>query len=87
MKKKQVSPAVTPKRGRPRKNTLTPVNKKPSVAGRAKAYRESLEKENFELQRLALYWKDAYTKLEAEYRGKDAVIRYLETKIAQLISK
>lgn len=75
------------RRGRPPKNVLTPVNKKPSNAGKAKAYRESLEKENFELQRLALYWKDAYTKLDSEYRGKDAVIRYLETKIAQLISK
>jgi len=94
MKKKQVTTAVTPKRGRgrPRKNTLTPVNKKPSVAGKAKAYREHLESEIKELYGFCNEWRAKCDKQESEiariqhlYMDSQAVVRYLESKIAQLI--
>jgi hypothetical protein len=89
MKNKQVTPASAPKkRGRPRK-TLTPVNKSVEAKRAYAKPTESikrLETDLAEMQRLAMYWKDAYTKLEAEHRGTNAVIRYLESKIALLLA-
>ena len=94
MKKKQVTPAVTPKRGRgrPRKNTLTPVNKKPSNAGKAQAYRAKLEAEINELYGFCNEWRAKCDKQESEiariqhlYMDSQAVVRYLEAKIISII--
>lgn len=65
--------------------TVKSITSKPSRKGSAKTYRENLEKENAELQRIAMYWRDAYHKIEAEHRGSSAVIRYLETKLITLV--
>lgn len=89
MKNKQVTPAVTPKRGRgrPRKNTLTPVNKSDKakrVHSKPTETIKRLEIDLSEMQRLAMYWKQSYHELEAKSRGNVAVIQYLESKIEQL---
>ena len=95
MKKKQVTPAVpvTPKkRGRPRKNTLTPVNKKPSKVGTAKAYKAKLEAEINQLYGFCNEWRAKCDKQELEiariqhlYMDSQAVVRYLERKIFELL--
>lgn len=69
------------------KKKLTPVNKKvPKVERPINLHNEvvRLEKDLTELQRLAMYWKQAYHELEAKTRGNEAVIQYLESKIQQL---
>jgi hypothetical protein len=89
MKTKQKTPVSTPKkRGRPRKNVLTPVNK----STKAKRVHikptdtiKRLETDMAEMQRLAMYWKQAYHELEVKSRGNVAVIQYLESKIIELI--
>ena len=68
------------------KKKLTPVNKSEVKVPRKKptdAIR-SLETDLVEMQRLAMYWKQAYHELEAKTRGNVAVIQYLESKIQQL---
>lgn len=95
MTNKQVTPAVpvTPKkRGRPRKNTLTPVNKKPRKAGIAKAYKAKLEAEIKQLHQFCLEWRDKCDRQDKEiariqhlYMDSQAVVKYLESKIVQLI--
>ena len=92
MKKKQVTPASAPKkRGRPRK-TLTPVNKKPSRVGTAKAYKAKLEAEINELYGFCNEWRAKCDKQESEiariqhlYMDSQAVVRYLEAKIIAII--
>lgn len=69
------------------KKKLTPVNK--SNGGKRRYTKptdtiSSLQKDLMEMQRLAMYWKQAFHDLEAKTRGNDAVIRYLESKIQQL---
>lgn len=71
------------RRGRPPKNKLTPVNKKPTES----QILEQAIKDNEELQRLATYWRDAYHQIDARYRDSEAVIKYLENKIAQLVRR
>lgn len=68
------------------KKKLTPVNKKP-VARPINLHNEviRLETDLGEMQRLAMYWKQAYHELDDKTRGNEAVIRYLEGKIIQLI--
>ena len=68
------------------KKKLTPVNKSEVKVPRKKptdAIR-SLETDLAEMQRLAMYWKQAYHELEVKTRGNVAVIQYLESKIQQL---
>lgn len=67
------------------KKKLTPVNKK-AVARPINLHNEviRLETDLGEMQRLAMYWKQAYHNLEAKTRGNEAVIQYLESKIQQL---
>jgi hypothetical protein len=88
MKTKQKTPVSTPKkRGRPRKNVLTPVNKTTKAK---RNYTKStdvikrLETDLSEMQRVAMYWKQAYHNLDDKTRGNVAVIQYLESKIEQL---
>lgn len=77
----QTQTATTPTK------VLTPVNKKPrKVRSKPTEVIKQMEVDMHEMQKLAMYWKDAYTKLEAEHRGTNAVIRYLESKIAQLLA-
>jgi hypothetical protein len=87
MKTKQVTPAFTPKkRGRPRKDAvLTPVNKK-------ETYSQRLEAEILELHGFCLEWRAKCDKQEAEIAriqhlcmDNQAIVRYLESKIAQLL--
>ena len=95
MKTKQNQPASSQapkKRGRPAKNTLTPVNKKPRKAGIAKVYKEKLEAENKQLYDFCLQWRDKCDKQDKEiariqhlYMDSQAVVRYLESKIVQLL--
>ena len=69
----QTQTATTPAK------VLTRVNKKPTDTIKR------LETDLEEMQRVAVYWKQAYHELDAETRGNVAVIKYLETKIQQLI--
>jgi hypothetical protein len=69
------------------KKKLTPVNK----STKAKRVHikptdtiKRLETDMAEMQRLAMYWKQAYHELEVKSRGNVAVIQYLESKIEQL---
>ena len=87
MKNKQVVPASTPKkRGRPCKDAvLTPVNKKFT-------YSQKLEAEVLELHAFCLEWRAKCDKQEAEiariqhlYMDSQAIVKYLEYKIAQLL--
>jgi DNA-binding IclR family transcriptional regulator len=57
---------------------LTPVNKKLTDTIKR------LETDLSEMQRVAMYWKQAYHELEVKSRGNVAVIQYLESKIEQL---
>lgn len=68
------------------KKKLTPVNKK-AVARPINLHNEviKLETNLGEMQRLVMYWKQAYHELEAKTRGNEAVVKYLEGKIIQLI--
>jgi hypothetical protein len=88
MKTKQTTPVSTPKkRGRPRKNVLTPVNKSDKakrVHSKPTDTIKRLETDLSEMQRVAMYWKQAYHELEVKSRGNVAVIQYLESKIEQL---
>jgi hypothetical protein len=70
------------------KKKLTPVNK----STKAKRMHikptdtiKRLETDIAEMQRLAMYWKQAYHELEVKSRGNVAVIQYLESKIIELI--
>jgi predicted DNA-binding protein YlxM (UPF0122 family) len=70
------------------KKKLTPVNK----STKAKRVHikptdtiKRLETDMAEMQRLAMYWKQAYHELEVKSRGNVAVIQYLESKIIELI--
>lgn len=82
---------TTPKKvGRPRKNVLTPVNKKPT----AKQVKDNLLAENLKLTEWTLLWKKKYETLEQDYTqakvmylNSQAVIAYLEEKIAQLVRR
>jgi hypothetical protein len=88
MKTKQTTPVSTPKkRGRPRKNVLTSVNKSDKakrVHSKPTDTIKRLETDLSEMQRVAMYWKQAYHELEVKSRGNVAVIQYLESKIEQL---
>jgi hypothetical protein len=68
------------------KKKLTPVNKSEVKVPRKKPTDaiKSLEIDLAEMQRLAMYWKQAYHELEVKTRGNVAVIQYLESKIQQL---
>lgn len=68
------------------KKKLTPVNKK-AIARPINLHNEiiRLETNLGEMQRLVMYWKQAYHELEAKTRGNEAVVKYLEGKIIQLI--
>lgn len=79
------------RRGRPPKNKLTPVNKKPSRVGMAKAYKAKLEAEINQLYGFCNEWRAKCDKQELEiariqhlYMDSQAVVRYLESKIEQL---
>jgi len=66
---------------------LTPVNKSTKVKRvhtKPTDIIKRLETDLTEMQRLAMYWKQAYHELEVKSRGNVAVIQYLETKIQQL---
>lgn len=92
MKKKQVTPAVTPKRGRgrPRKDAvLTPVNKNPTTKN---GWKTRLESEINELYGFCNEWRAKCDKQESEiariqhlYMDSQAVVRYLEAKIISII--
>jgi hypothetical protein len=77
------------RRGRPPKNKLTPVNKTPSLQETLDQVVDDIEQENKleEMHRLATYWRDAYHQIDARYRDSEAVIKYLENKIAQLVRR
>lgn len=69
------------------KKKLTSVNK--SNGGKRRYAKPTdaikrLETDLIEMQRLAMYWKQAFHDLEARTRGNEAVIQYLESKIQQL---
>ena len=69
------------------KKKLTPVNKSTKVKRvhtKPTDIIKRLETDLTEMQRLAMYWKQAYHELEVKSRGNVAVIQYLETKIQQL---
>jgi len=90
MKTKQTTPVSTPKkRGRPRKNVLTPVNKKPRVINTQS--KDNLRAENDQLHGFCLEWRDKCDSQQKEiariqhlYMDSQAVVRYLESKIEQL---
>lgn len=66
---------------------LTPVNKSTKTKRDYTKPTDSikrLEIDLAEMQRLAMYWKQAYHELEVKARGNVAVIEYLESKIQQL---
>ena len=66
---------------------LTPVNKSTKakrVHTKPTDTIKRLETDMAEMQRLAMYWKQAYHELEVKARGNVAVIEYLESKIEQL---
>lgn len=70
------------------KKKLTPVNKSTKtkrVHTKPTDTIKRLETDLTEMQRLAMYWKQAYHELEAKARGNEAVVKYLESKIIQLI--
>lgn len=91
MKKKQVTPAVTPKkRGRPRKDAvLTPVNKNPTTKN---GWKTRLEAEIKELYGFCDEWRAMCDKKDSEiariqhlYMDSQAVVRYLEGKLISII--
>jgi DNA-binding transcriptional regulator GbsR (MarR family) len=66
---------------------LTPVNKTTKAKRGYTKPTDSIKRlqtDLAEMQRLAMYWKQAYHELEIKSRGNVAVIQYLESKIAQL---
>jgi DNA-binding transcriptional regulator GbsR (MarR family) len=66
---------------------LTPVNKTTKAKRGYTKPTDSIKRlqtDLAEMQRLAMYWKQAYHELETKSRGNVAVIQYLESKIAQL---
>lgn len=70
------------------KKKLTPVNKSTKakrVHTKPTDTIKRLETDMAEMQRLAMYWKQAYHELEVKSRGNVAVIQYLESKIQQLL--
>jgi len=79
------------------KKKLTPVNKKKTVKTNTNKlikspYITSLETQVHELEKLHDGWRQNYKKLEADYTqakimylDSQAVVRYLETKIEQLL--
>jgi hypothetical protein len=76
-------PKAVAKRGRPRKTT---------TAKRMPLYNENLVKENQQLAEWTMTWKQKYDKLEADYTqakimylNSQAVVAYLEEKVAQLL--
>ena len=69
------------------KKKLTPVNKSTKTKRGYTKPTDSikrLEIDLAEMQRLAMYWKQAYHELEVKARGNVAGIEYLESKIEQL---
>ena len=69
------------------KKKLTPVNKTTKAKRGYTKPTDSIKRlqtDLAEMQRLAMYWKQAYHELEIKSRGNVAVIQYLESKIEQL---
>jgi DNA-binding transcriptional regulator GbsR (MarR family) len=69
------------------KKKLTPVNKTTKAKRDYTKPTDSIKRlqtDLAEMQRLAMYWKQAYHELEIKSRGNVAVIQYLESKIEQL---
>lgn len=72
--------------------TVKSITSKPSRAGTAKRYRENLEAENRKLTEWTQLWRQKYLKLEDDYTqakimylDSQAVVKYLETKLATLL--
>jgi predicted ArsR family transcriptional regulator len=86
--KKTVSNVTTKRKGRPAK-----VDRMPQVSSRPANYYQNLEHENRKLTEWTLMWKQKYEKLEQDYTqakvmylNSQAVIDYLENKVANLIT-
>jgi predicted ArsR family transcriptional regulator len=86
--KKSVSNVTTKRKGRPAK-----VDRMPQISSRPANYYQNLEHENRKLTEWTLMWKQKYEKLEQDYTqakvmylNSQAVIDYLENKVANLIT-
>jgi predicted ArsR family transcriptional regulator len=86
--KKTVSNVTTKRKGRPAK-----VDRMPQVSSRPANYYQNLEQENYKLTEWTMLWKQKYEKLEQDYAqakimylNSQAVVEYLENKVANLIT-
>jgi predicted ArsR family transcriptional regulator len=86
--KKSVSNVTTKRKGRPAK-----VDRMPQVSSRPANYYQNLEQENYKLTEWTMLWKQKYEKLEQDYAqakimylNSQAVVEYLENKVANLIT-
>jgi len=83
--KKAVSNVTTKRKGRPAKVEIR--------VSKPASYYQNLEHENYKLSEWTLLWKQKYEKLEQDYAqakimylNSQAVVEYLENKVANLIT-